>query len=174
MKRNLWLIAFCFLISLCLSCEKSEDNSELQNQLIAFTKLCNKEAKSSVDSPQKIQSIKEKYFKKIDSIKTAENWSGKITMLDLDENEAYSKDTVIMRIGIENTYDKGDQDYFSFAQVKPISKQSELFKKLNKIEKNSEVKFSGKLVSANLNTMTPGYEFSNFYLETDFSDIEKK
>lgn len=95
-------------------------------------------------------------------------------MLDLDENEAYSKDTVIMWIGIENNYDKGNQDYFSFAQVKPISKQSELFKKLNKIEKNSEVKFSGKLLSANLNTMTPGYEFSNFYLETDFSDIEKK
>lgn len=142
--------------------------------MIEFTRKCNREVQANLNSPEEIKSIKAKYVKKVDSIKTAENWKGRITMLDLDEHEAYSKDTVIMRVAIENTYDKGDQDYFSFMQVSIISKKSEMFKKLSKIENNSEVRFSGRLLSANLNSMTHGYESSNFNIETYFTDIKKE
>jgi len=175
--KNIWQIIFCIAVSLCLSCKENtgyKDNSELQTKLLAFTKVCNKEAKANVKSPEKIKEIKAKYKKKVDSINMVENWTGRITMLDLDEHDAYSKDTVIMRIGIENIYDTGDQDYFSFAQVKAISKKSDLFKKMSKIENGSEVKFSGRLLSANLHDMTAGYEFSNFNIETDFTDITTK
>jgi len=78
----------------------------------------------------------------------------------------------LQRVGIENFYDKGYQDYFSFMQVKAIPKNGKLYEKLSRIKKNSEFVFSGRLLNAGLHDMSPGYEFSNFNIETEFSDIK--
>lgn len=107
----------------------------------------------------------------VDSIGFCHNWKGKLTLLDLDEVDAYSSDTVVMRMGVENTYDKGYQDYFSFMQVKAIPKNGKLYEKLSRIKENSEVVFSGRLINTALHDMSPGYEFNNFHIETEFSDI---
>jgi outer membrane PBP1 activator LpoA protein len=148
-----------------------EDNSVLQSQLLNYTKKINVQAKKDSSNSEKLENAKLEYTSKVNSIKICNNWKGKITLLDLDEVEDYSKDTVVMRIGIENNYDKGDQDYFSFVEVKPIPKNGKLYKKLNSIKKNSDIVFSGKILGVKFNNITPGYEFSNFFIATEFSDI---
>jgi len=156
------------------SCHHKIEESSAQKDFLNITKDFNKKANLNSDNKKIIEEIKVKYAQKITSIKIVSNWRGKITLLDLDEVEQYSKDTVVMRIGIENTYDTGYQDYFSFVEVMPISKKSKLFDMLNKIEKNSTVIFSGELRSANLNDLgEPKYLFSNFNIATSFSDIEE-
>lgn len=149
-----------------------EDNSELQAKLLKYTKEFNSRAKKDSISAERLEEIKLEYKNRLDSIKICSNWKGKITLLELDEVEAYSNDTVMMRIGIENTYGSGNQDYFSFIEVKPIPKNGQLYKKLNSIRKNSEVRFSGRILEAQFNNITPGYEFSNFFIVTRFSEIE--
>ncbi|KFC19551.1 hypothetical protein IO90_09710 [Chryseobacterium sp. FH1] len=148
-----------------------KDNSLLQSKLLSDTKKFNALAKKDSSNLKKLEEIKLNYKSIVDSIGFCHNWKGKITLLDLDEVDAYSSDTVVMRIGVENIYDKGYQDYFSFMQVKAIPKNGTLYKKLSRIKENSEVVFSGRLLGAGLHDMSPGYEFSNFHIETDFSDI---
>ena len=179
MKNTIVLIAVLFSALVLHSCEgklkndpiAGKDNSALQAKLLSDTKKFNALAKKDSSNLQKLEEIKRRYKSMVDSIGTCYNWKGKITLLDLEEVDAYSSDTVVMRIGVENTYGKGYQDYFSFMQVKAIPKNGKLYEKLSRIKENSQVVFSGTLLGAGLHDMSPGYEFSNFHIETDFSDI---
>lgn len=169
------------LISILMlsSCERKiknesiaeKDNSQLQAKLLNDTKQFNALAKKDSGNLKKLEEIKLKYKTIVDSIGFCHNWKGKITLLDLDEVDAYSSDTVVMRIGVENIYDKGYQDYFSFMQVKAIPKNGKLYEKLSRIKENSEVVFSARLLGVGLHDLSPGYEFSNFHIETEFLDI---
>lgn len=180
MKNTIVLIAALFSMLVLHSCEgklkndpaSAKDNSALQEKLLSDTKKYDALAKKDSSNLQKLEEIKRAYKSMLDSIGTCYNWKGKITLLDLEEVDAYSSDTVVMRIGVENTYGKGYQDYFSFMQVKPIPKNGKLYEKLSRIKENSQVVFSGTLLGAGLHDMSPGYEFSNFHIETDFSDIK--
>lgn len=180
MKNKIFSVIALFSVLVSNSCGRKikndavvvQDNSVLQSKLLIDTKKFNALAKKDSSNLKKLEEIKLNYKSMVDSINFFHNWKGKITLLDLDEVDAYSSDTVVMRIGVENYYDKGDQDYFSFVQFKAIPKNGKLYKKLSHIKENSEVVFSGRLLIANLNDMSPGYEFSNFSISTDFSKIE--
>ena len=175
-----FIIVSTFLMSMLVSCQEKtkdtvvarEDNSELQLKLLNYTKDFNTQAKKDSSATDRLKQLKLEFNQKLDSITTCSNWKGKITLLDLDEIDTYSKDTVIMRIGIENTYDSGYQDYFSFVAVKPIPKKGALYEKLNAIKKGSQVTFSGKIIGVSFQNSTPGYEFNNFFIEMKFFDIE--
>lgn len=175
-----FIIVSTFSMLMLISCQEKtkdtlaagEDNSELQLKLLNYTKEFNAQAKKDSSAVDRLKQLKLEYNHRVDSIKTCSNWKGKITLLDLDEIDAYSKDTVMMRIGIENIYDSGDQDYFSFVEVKPIPKKGELYEKLNTIKKGAKVAFSGKIIGVSFQNSIPGYEFNNFFIEMKFSDIE--
>ena len=179
MNSKIILVIVLFLMLILNSCEKIikndpmavKDNSVLQLKLLNETKKFNALAKKDSSNSKKLEEIKLRYKSMVDSIGFCHNWKGKLTLLDLDEVDAYSSDTVVMRMGVENTYDKGYQDYFSFMQVKAIPKNGKLYEKLSRIKENSEVVFSGRLINTALHDMSPGYEFNNFHIETEFSDI---
>lgn len=179
MKSKVILVLVLFFTLILNSCEKKikndpiavKDNSLLQTKLLNETKKFNALAKIDSSNSKKLKEIKLRYKSMVDSIGFCQNWKGKLTLLDLDEVDTYSSDTVVMRVGVENFYDKGYQDYFSFMQVKAIPKNGKLYEKLSRIKENSEVVFSGRLLNAGLHDMSPGYEFSNFNIETEFSDI---
>jgi hypothetical protein len=87
---------------------QGKDNSELQEKLLHYTRDFNNMAKKDSSDANKLDKIKLEYKTIVDSIKTCYNWKGKLTMLDLDEVEAFSSDTVVMRISIDNIYDSGN------------------------------------------------------------------
>lgn len=179
MKNKVFLIIVLFSVLALNSCERKikdysmlvKDNSVQQTKLLHDTKKFNVLAKKDSSNLKKLEEIKFKYKNMVESIGICHNWKGKITLLDLDEVDAYSSDTVVMRIVVENIYDNGYQDYFSFMQVKAIPKDGKLYEKLSRIKENSEVAFSGRLIGAGLHDMSPGHEFNNFHIETEFSDI---
>ncbi|KFC19549.1 hypothetical protein IO90_09700 [Chryseobacterium sp. FH1] len=149
-----------------------KDNSELQSKLINFTKKFNAEARKDSNNVKRLEEMKLEYENKVDSIKICQNWKGKITLLDLDEVDAYSKDTVVMRIIITNNYGSNYQDSFSFVEVQPIPKNGKLYEKLSRIEENTDVVFSGKILAVDFKDITSGNEFSNFFVATEFSEIK--
>lgn len=137
-----------------------------------LTRDFNNQARLNSNNGQRIGELKSEYTRKIRAIDTIEQWKGRLTLLDFDEVESYSSDTVMMRIGIENTFDTGYQDFFSFVDWKPIPKDSDVYKKLSNLKKGSNVIFSGKPILVEHANITPGYEFNAFFIRTEIADVE--
>lgn len=166
-------IGFSFLLFFIASCHKKVQNNPEQEDLLKTTKNFNNQAKINSNNEEKLKELKSAYTQKIRSIDTIENWTGTLVLMDLDEVESYSSDTVMMRIGIRNTFDSGYQDFYEFLDLKAIPKNGTIFKKLKKLKKGSNVTFSGKpILVEHINGDLHGLEFNAFFIRTEISDVE--
>ncbi|MBZ4191967.1 hypothetical protein [Niabella beijingensis] len=172
-NKGFVFILFPFLLLSISFCGRKPDKKPAQEILLKLTKDFNRQAQLNSKNEQRIKALKSAYTQKIRAIDTIEKWTGLLTLLDLDEVESYPKDTVMMRIGIQNTFDSGYQDFFSFVDWEPIPKNGAVYKKLSKLKKGTDVVFSGKpILVEHTNAGTPGYEFNAFYIRTEISAIE--
>ncbi|PSK93581.1 hypothetical protein [Taibaiella chishuiensis] len=177
-KRLIYILLPFLLLSFSFCSQspgsrRAAGKNQAQEALLRTTKDFNSQAQLNSQDEEKIKALKTAYAQQVRSIDTIKQWTGTLTLLDLDEVESYSADTVMMRIGIDNTFDTGYQDFFSFVDWKPIPKNSAIYKKLSSLEKGSKVVFSGKpiLVEHNNGSLL-GYTFNAFFIRTEISEIE--